>query len=207
MAQGTLRRCGDVTLLDPMELDDDDIVVPSAMMGAPTVMVEKIPRGEEIVTAFKALADLSRHNPCGPRCRVRRAGSTRRRPSRWPPSSAFPLVDADMMGRAFPELQMCTPTLYGVTATPMAIADEKGNSAVINTINNRWTETLARTLDDRHGLLGDDRHLPDDRQAGQRDVRAQHDLLAGADRQDHSRARASGTPTLSMQCARQRTAI
>jgi uncharacterized protein len=51
-----------------------------------------------------------------------------------------------MMGRAFPELQMCTPTLYGVTATPMAIADEKGNSAVINTVNNRWTETLARTL-------------------------------------------------------------
>jgi DUF917 family protein len=33
-----------------------------------------------------------------------------------------------------------------VTATPMAIADEKGNSAVINTIDNRWTETLARTL-------------------------------------------------------------
>ena len=55
MAQGTLRRCGDVDLLDPMELADDDIVVPSAMMGAPTVMVEKIPRGEEIVTAFKAL--------------------------------------------------------------------------------------------------------------------------------------------------------
>jgi DUF917 family protein len=58
----------------------------------------------------------------------------------------IPLVDADMMGRAFPELQMCTPTLYGVKATPMAIADEKGNSAVINTVSNRWTETLARTL-------------------------------------------------------------
>ena len=28
----------------------------------------------------------------------------------------------------------------------MAIADEKGNSAVINTISNLWTETLARTL-------------------------------------------------------------
>ena len=55
MAQGTLRRCGDVDLLDPMELADDDIVVPTAMMGAPTVMVEKIPRGEEIVNAFKAL--------------------------------------------------------------------------------------------------------------------------------------------------------
>ena len=28
----------------------------------------------------------------------------------------------------------------------MAIADEKGNSAIINTIDNRWTETFARTL-------------------------------------------------------------
>jgi DUF917 family protein len=41
---------------------------------------------------------------------------------------------------------MCTPTLYGVTATPMAIADEKGNSAIINTVSNRWTETFARTV-------------------------------------------------------------
>jgi DUF917 family protein len=58
----------------------------------------------------------------------------------------IPLVDADMMGRAYPELQMCTPTMYGVTATPMAIADEKGNSAILNTISNRWTETFARTV-------------------------------------------------------------
>ena len=28
----------------------------------------------------------------------------------------------------------------------MAIADEKGNGAVITTINNKWTETLARSL-------------------------------------------------------------
>ena len=41
---------------------------------------------------------------------------------------------------------MCTPTLYGVAATPMAIADEKGNHAIINTVSNRWTETFARTL-------------------------------------------------------------
>jgi DUF917 family protein len=39
MAQASLRQRGNVSLLDPMELDDDDIVVPTAMMGAPTVMV------------------------------------------------------------------------------------------------------------------------------------------------------------------------
>jgi DUF917 family protein len=145
MAQGTLRRRGNVNLLDPMELDDDDIVIPSAMMGAPTVMVEKIPRGEEIVNAFKALETyLGAKVRATMSCEAGGLNSTT--PFTVAAELGIPLVDADMMGRAFPELQMCTPTLYGVKATPMAIADEKGNSAVINTVSNRWTETLARTL-------------------------------------------------------------
>lgn len=56
----------------------------------------------------------------------------------------LPLVDADGMGRAFPELQMVTFTMAGVSATPMALVDEKGNSAIFNTITNKWTEELAR---------------------------------------------------------------
>ena len=58
----------------------------------------------------------------------------------------IPLVDADGMGRAFPELQMVTPTIWGIPATPMAIADDKGNSAILQTISNQWTETFARSL-------------------------------------------------------------
>jgi DUF917 family protein len=50
------------------------------------------------------------------------------------------------MGRAFPEIQMIVATMHGVKATPMTLADEKGNSAVIDTIDNAWTERLARTL-------------------------------------------------------------
>jgi DUF917 family protein len=145
MAQGSLRRRGNVTLIDPQELNDDDLVIPSAMMGAPTVMVEKIPRGEEIVNAFKALETyLGRPARATMSCEAGGLNSTT--PFTVAAELSIPLVDGDMMGRAFPELQMCTPTLYGVTATPMAIADEKGNSAVINTVSNHWTETLARTL-------------------------------------------------------------
>ena len=58
----------------------------------------------------------------------------------------LPLVDADGMGRAFPEIQMIVATMHGVSATPMTLADEKGNTAVIDTIDNSWTERLARTL-------------------------------------------------------------
>ena len=145
MAQGVLRRRGDVDLLDPLDLADDDLVVPSAMMGAPTVMVEKVPRGEEIITAFKTL-ERYLGKPVRATMSCEAGGLNSTTPFTVAAELGIPLVDADMMGRAFPELQMCMPTLYGVTATPMAIADEKGNSAVINTVNNRWTETLARTL-------------------------------------------------------------
>jgi DUF917 family protein len=50
------------------------------------------------------------------------------------------------VGRAFPEIQMCLPTLTGGSATPMAMADEKGNVTVINAVDNSWTERLARAV-------------------------------------------------------------
>jgi uncharacterized protein len=145
MAKAAIDRNGPVTMLDPSELADDDLVIPSAMMGAPTVMLEKIPRGTEIVTAFKAIQEyLGRTATATMSCEAGGLNSTT--PFVVAAELGIPLVDADMMGRAYPELQMCMPTLYGIGATPMAIADEKGNSAVINTISNKWTETFARTL-------------------------------------------------------------
>jgi DUF917 family protein len=115
------------------------------MMGAPTVMLEKTPRGTEIVTAFEAIqAYLGR--PAAATMSIEAGGLNSTTPFVVAAELGIPLLDADMMGRAFPEIQMCSPTMYGVTATPMAIADEKGNSAILNTIDNKWTETLARTV-------------------------------------------------------------
>lgn len=145
LAQAALREHGPVTLLDPDELPDDGLVIPTGMMGAPTVMVEKIPRGDEVVIAFSALESYLGRKATA--AMVSEAGGINSTiPFVVAAVRGLPLVDADMMGRAFPELQMCTPSMYGITATPMAIADEKGNSAVINTINNRWTEIFARSL-------------------------------------------------------------
>ena len=43
----------------------------------------------------------------------------------------LPVLDCDMMGRAFPELQMCTPFMYDCPAYPCAVADDKGRKAVL----------------------------------------------------------------------------
>ncbi len=38
----------------------------------------------------------------------------------------LPVIDADGMGRAFPEIQMYLPLIYGGRAWPSSVADNKG---------------------------------------------------------------------------------
>jgi uncharacterized protein len=145
LAQQALETHGPVTMIDVSELADDAMVAASAMMGAPTVMVEKVPKGQEVVEAFQRLEEfLGRKLDATFSAEAGGLNSTI--PFVVAASLGIPLVDVDMMGRAFPELQMVTPTMYGIAATPLAIADEKGNSSILNTIDNKWTETFARTL-------------------------------------------------------------
>jgi uncharacterized protein len=145
LAREAIRAHGPITIVDPEEVPDDALVVPTAMMGAPTIMVEKVPAGNEVVVAFKALEKyLGR--PITHTVAAEAGGLNSITPFTLAAQIALPVVDADLMGRAFPELQMCLPSLYGVSATPMAMADEKGNSVVINTISNRWTERIARSV-------------------------------------------------------------
>ena len=56
------------------------------------------------------------------------------------------MLDLDGMGRAYPEVDLCTFTLYGHSAAPLAVADEHGNVAVIDSISNRWAERIARPV-------------------------------------------------------------
>lgn len=144
LARAALREHGPVTLVDVDEVPDDALVVASAMMGAPTVMLEKLPAGREVVDAFRA---LERHlgRDVTHTVSIEAGGLNSTIPFVTAAACGLPLVDADGMGRAFPELQMVTATLEGVSATPMAMADEKGNSLVLDTVDNSWAERLARS--------------------------------------------------------------
>jgi uncharacterized protein len=145
LAQRAVRQHGPVQMVSVAEVPEDAFVVPSAMMGAPTVMVEKLPRGTEVIRAFEALGDYVGRRPTHTTS-IEAGGLNSTTPFVVAAQLGIPLVDADGMGRAFPEIQMIIATMHGVKATPMTLADEKGNSAVIDTIDNSWTERLARTL-------------------------------------------------------------
>jgi DUF917 family protein len=145
LAQEAIARHGPVKVVDVDEVPAHALVIPSGMMGAPTVSTEKVPSGAETGQAFAAVArhlgggatftmplEIGGINSVLPICVAAAAG--------------VPVVDADLMGRAFPEVQMCLPTLLGIGASPMAVADEKGNCTVLKAIDNGWSERLARSL-------------------------------------------------------------
>ncbi len=143
MAQEAIRKHGPVKLIDVEELPDDALVVPVCMMGAPTVMTEKLPQGDELMNAFRQLEKVLGRRIDAVLC-GEAGGINSTTPFVVAAASGLPLVDGDGMGRAYPELQMETFTLHGVSATPMVLCDDKGNSLVLETVSNGWTERLAR---------------------------------------------------------------
>ena len=145
VAMGAVKECGPVTLLDPEEVPDDALVVPIAMMGAPTILGEKAVGGKEYEVLYDMVSKFYGRKVYA-FMPIEAGGVNSMLPIAAAARLGLPLVDADGMGRAFPELQMVTFTMAGYSATPMALVDEKGNSAIFNTITNRWTEELARAV-------------------------------------------------------------
>lgn len=144
MARQAIENHGPVKLITVDELPDDGLVLPVAVMGAPTVLVEKIPSGAELERVVRAI-----ETRYGRRAAALMSAEIGGLNSTIPVVGAaeldLPLLDADGMGRAFPEIPMCSMNLNNLPATPMAIADDKGNLAVLETIDNVWTERLGRS--------------------------------------------------------------
>src|SRR5437762_1765820 len=108
IARQAIAKFGGVRMIPTVEIPNDALVIGSAMMGAPTVAVEKIPSGEEALLAFRALEEF-----VGDRAyatySIEAGGLNSMIPIATAARRRIPLIDADCMGRAFPELQMVSP--------------------------------------------------------------------------------------------------
>ncbi len=115
-----------VEIVHPDDLPADATVTSVGGMGAPTIGVEKFPNGAEEVRSLDAIeaasgrtvdalvpGEIGGVNSLVPLCVSAMTGS--------------PVVDADGMGRAFPELQMDTFFIYDHPVNYAAISDERGN--------------------------------------------------------------------------------
>jgi uncharacterized protein len=152
VAREAIRRHGPVELVQVEDVRPGEHAVTTAIMGAPTVFNEKLPQGEEVDRAFRAVVAYLGHD-VGLTMPLEAGGLNSVIPLCLAARRGIPVVDADCMGRAFPEAQMVLPSLYGISACPMGVADEKGNVALYDTTTNLWAERLARSTTVHMGCI------------------------------------------------------
>ncbi|SCL36416.1 hypothetical protein GA0070624_5548 [Micromonospora rhizosphaerae] len=145
MANRLLREGLDVEVVALNDVPDEWRICTVGGMGAPTVTIEKLPRGTESVGAVRALeshvghridalipAEIGGGNSIEPMIAAARMG--------------IPIIDADGMGRAFPTLPMITYFIYSLSCFPCAVCDDKGNQIVYPSgVNVHWLERLTRS--------------------------------------------------------------
>ncbi len=144
LTERALRACGGVELMPLDALDDDALVVAIGSVGSPTIMQEKPGNGHEAGWALDALeAFLGRRTTA--LIAFEAGGVNALVPFLAAAERGLPVLDADGMGRAFPELQMESFSIYGVSATPLALASELGDRAVLDHVRDPLiTEQLVR---------------------------------------------------------------
>lgn len=140
-----IRKHGNLELYTLDELPDDTLAVSPFAIGSPVPYIERLTLTDELMTAFKA---MSRYfgKEIGAIISAEIGGANSVIPLALARELGLPALDADGMGRAYPEVQLSTWTLYGHGASPIAVADEHGNVAVMETIDNFWVERLARPI-------------------------------------------------------------
>jgi DUF917 family protein len=133
-----------VSLLDPSELADDDWVAVVSSMGAPLVGEERLQDPE---VAAKPVKMMERYLGVSFRgiMSVEIGGSNALQPFLAAAVLDLPVVDADAMGRAFPEAQMTSFAIGGLRPFPLTLADVRDNEVIVaRAASWKWMERLSR---------------------------------------------------------------
>jgi DUF917 family protein len=141
-----LRQGRAIRVISLAELPGEALVTSVGGMGSPTVGIERLGRGDECVAALRALERyLGRQITHVIPGEI--GGSNAMRPMIVAAQLGIPVVDGDGMGRAFPELQMDTFSIYGVAPTPGTLADPHGHEVIFDRIVDPVTlERFARAV-------------------------------------------------------------
>lgn len=138
-AQGTV-----VHLADPAALADDDDVAVVSFMGAPLVGQERFKDPRAIARAVRMMEEYT-----GRRFRavmaVEIGGGNGIVPFMAAALLDIPVVDADAMGRAFPEAQMTSFAIKDLPCSPLTLADVRDNGVIVaRAASWKWMERLSR---------------------------------------------------------------
>ncbi|OAL35225.1 hypothetical protein AYO20_05479 [Fonsecaea nubica] len=143
-----LRKAGEgaIRVVSLESLKDDGVCVFGAGYGAPSVSDERVSSGTDVFAAIDAVNKIMGITDFDGIVADEIGGGNGL--VTFPTSARYgrPVVDCDLMGRAYPTLEHGTPYVYGQPVLPVATTDCKGNASVVLTADsNKRVEALIRT--------------------------------------------------------------
>jgi len=135
-----------VVLKDPMTLPDDALVAVLSTQGAPVVGMERLGDPENSLKPLRILEDYlgRKFDAVMP---VEIGGGNGVMPLMVAAISGLPTIDADSMGRAYPEAQMTSFSAAGLQCFPLAMADVRDNEILIKKADSwKWMERISRKI-------------------------------------------------------------
>lgn len=135
-----------VSLMDPKDLKDDDLVAVVSNMGAPLVGQERL---NDPVTAARAVVMMQEY--LGRKFRavmsVEIGGGNGLQPLLVATQLQVPVIDADAMGRAYPEAQMTSFAIGDLPMFPLSLCDVRGHEAFVTKVTTwKWMERISRKI-------------------------------------------------------------
>ena len=137
---------GGARLIDPRGLEDAALVAVLSTMGAPLVGQERIPDAQH---ALRPLRAMERHlgRSFDAVMSMEIGGGNGVHPMMVAALTGYPVVDADGMGRAYPELQMTSFAVAGLAPAPFALSDIRANDIIISqAVDTGWVERISRKI-------------------------------------------------------------
>ena len=143
-ARQALRAGNTLSVIKMEDLPDDAKVVSLGGIGAPLISFERIKEGREGLRCVRALEERLGFKADAIACEEI-GGQNAMEPLITASLAGLPVVDGDGMGRAFPEMQMTTYSIYGHRSTPSVMCDPHGNVVIFDhAISEKWHERMAR---------------------------------------------------------------
>jgi DUF917 family protein len=142
-----------VRLIDPQALADDDDVAVVSNMGAPLVTQERLTDSGMIARAVEVMQEY-----IGRRFRavmgIEIGGGNSIQPLMAAAHLGVPVIDADAMGRAYPEAQMTSFAVGGLAPAPLVSVDPRGNEVIVTRAANwKWMERTSRKVCTEFGSI------------------------------------------------------
>jgi DUF917 family protein len=142
-----------VELLSPLDLEDDDRVAIVSNMGAPLVGQERLTDSRTIA---RAVALMEEH--IGTKFRgimsLEIGGGNSIQPLMAAAHLKRPVIDSDMMGRAYPEAQMTSVAVGDLKPWPLTTVDVRGLESVVDKVPTwKWMERVSRKICTEYGSI------------------------------------------------------